>query len=171
MIRAIAAALAAGALLASCGGGAALPEAAPCPTPFATATPGTLRLALTQYYHVISTGAAELETSLAGFRARYPDGKFYRSESFRPAFVEYAGSANCELDTMAAATPPDDADENTTSFESELEGILTNYRTQLDRGLAAIRQRNTSDYRDFNRNIDTVAQQLRDLVDSRVARR
>jgi len=158
-------------LFVSCGGGSPLPEAPPCPTPFATATPRTYRIAMTQYYRAISTGADDLEASLAEFRARYPDGKFYRSESFRPDFVLYAANAHCEIDEMAAVTPPQDAEQVSFDFEAQLEIVLADYRKQLDRGLEAIRQRNTSDYRDFNKALDTVATQLRDLIDERVPRR
>lgn len=171
MIRAVVVALTAAALLAGCTGGSALPEAPPCPAPFATQTPGTYRLAMTQYYRAIAMGAEDLETSLAAFRARYPDGKFYRSESFRPDFVLYAAHAQCEIDAMAAVVPPEAAEQVTHDFEVQLETVLAGYRQQLDRGLEAIRQRNTSDYRDFNKALDTVATQLRDLVDERVPRR
>lgn len=108
-----------------------------------------------------------METSLAAFRATYPDGKFYRGENFRPDFVIYAANASCRIDVMLRLAPPQEADEGTRAFEAELEAILGDYQAQLDRGLDAIRQRNTSDYRDFNRNMDAVAGRLRALIDSR----
>ncbi|MGD9934371.1 MAG: hypothetical protein AB7T37_11715 [Dehalococcoidia bacterium] len=129
--------------------------------------PTSTRAATGQYFRGVTAGAAELETSLAAFRLTYPDGKFYRGENFRPDFVIYASSASCRIDEMLDLSPPQEADEGTKTFEAELEAILGDYQAQVDRGLDAIRQRNTSDYRDFNRNIDGVAGRLRLLIDSR----
>ena len=166
-MRLAAAGLATVAVVVGCGGGSPLPEPPPCPTPAATVAPTSTRAATGQYFRGVSTGAAELETSLAAFRSTYPDGKFYRGENFRPDFVIYASSAGCRIDVMLGLSPPQEADEGTKAFEAELEAVLGDYRLQVDRGLEAIRQRNTSDYRDFNRNIDTVAGRLRTLIDSR----
>ena len=135
MMRLAMAGLATVTLLAGCGSGSPLPEAPPCPTPTSTAAPTSTRSATGAYFRGVSTGAAELETSLAAFRATYPDGKFYRSENFRPDFVIYAGDATCRIDVMLQLSPPSTADEGTKTFESELEAILGDYRTQLDRGL------------------------------------
>lgn len=167
MMRIAAAGVVAGAMLAACGGGSPLPEVPACATPAVTATPSSARSAVGIYFRGVTTGTAELETSLAAFRATYPDGKFYRGDHFRPDFVLYAANALCRIDAMATLAPPETADEGTLAFEAELEAILRDYRTQLERGLNAIRQRNTSDYRDFNRNVDTVAARLRALLDSR----
>jgi hypothetical protein len=146
-------------------GGTSLPEPPPCVTPTPTRVAETSSGRVNQYFRTVAEGEAQLNSLLAAFRERYPDGQFYRSSAFRNDWVIYAGSASCTLADMAALAPPEDAEPEIRGRDAELEAILTDYQVYLDRGTNAVRQRNTSDYRSFNRNVDDANRRLAEFVD------
>jgi hypothetical protein len=145
--------------IAGCGG-SALPEAPACVPAAATRTAETLNGQVGQYLNEVFAGEDELATLLADFRAEYPEGRFYRSSAFREDWVAYSGAAGCEIDRMSALSAPAQASPTLRNSDLQLEAILAEYRNQLNAGTEAVRQRNTSDYRDFNRRVDDVAIRL-----------
>jgi hypothetical protein len=146
-------------------GGTSLPEPPPCQIPTPTRVAETSSGRVNQYFRTVADGEAQLNALLIAFRERYPDGQFYRSSAFRNDWVIYAGSASCTVADMAALTPPEDAEPEIQARDAELEAILTDYQVYLDRGTNAVRQRNTSDYRSFNRNVDDANRRLAEFID------
>jgi hypothetical protein len=146
-------------------GGSSLPEPEPCAEPSATPDAQSDFAKLVLYYRAVETGELELESLLGEFRGMYPEGRFYRSSSFRDDWVKYAGASTCIVDELAALEVPVNATSDQTARDTELKAVLAEYRRVLERGTEAVRQRNTSDYRDFNRNINTVATRLQEWVD------
>jgi len=146
-------------------GGSSLPTAAECvePTPIPRADSASLGLLV--YERVVLDGETQLAMLLEQLRATYPDRLFYRSEKFRADWVAYAGAATCVIDDIDALALPNGAEPAEEAREVELESILAEYRRVLERGGNAVRQRNTSDYRDFHRNVDAVAGRLQSWVD------
>ena len=142
-------------------GGTSLPEAPPCPTPTPTRpSVGFQNEEIIRYVREVRDGEEMLADLLADFRTLYPEGRFYRSAQFREDWVLYAGAATCRIEHMTALSVPDGAGESLEAGEAELESILADYRNQLAYGTDAVRQRNTSDYRNFNRRVDDVAGRL-----------
>lgn len=157
---------------ASCGG-SSLPDPKPCvaPTPFPTATTrsGTNFLSF-QYFTAVNDGAARITALTSDFRARWPEGTFYRHDDFRPSFVDYAGQATCVANAIKAlqlspAAPTNNA-VTTRMIEAkpQFDAALQEYAAAFDDGLGAIRSRNVSDYRSFNRRIDEISLRLAELL-------
>lgn len=103
---------------------------------------------------------------LATFRAAWPDTTFYRNGPFREDFVNYAGRAICLAQDLKALAPPAGRFE---TFRTAFPPLMDEYIATENRGIEAIRQRNTSEYRDWARDIDAIevrvaaaVQQLKD---------
>lgn len=154
--------------LASCGGGASLPEAAPCPTPtVATTTPTSSSQQAGRYFNAVRSQSKILGDRLAAFRASYPERQFYSRDSFRPDFVEYHGTASCAVSALSSIQVPPTASEETKAFDANLKALMRDYATELEKGREAVRGRNATDYRRFYRQVDALQVRLTELVPPR----
>lgn len=161
---AVLAGLAASLAVAACGG-TSLPEPPPCTPPTPTPVAQSTFAARVAYIRAAEAGEMQLAALLADFRQRYPEGRFYRSTAFREDWVRLAGATGCLVDDLVALDLPPEAPADELARDVELEALLAEYQRVFDRGTEAVRQRNTSEYRDFNREIDRVAVRLREWVD------
>ncbi|MCC6382111.1 MAG: hypothetical protein IT304_06345 [Dehalococcoidia bacterium] len=150
----------------ACGNQTALPDVPPCsaPTPVPTARPNLSAAAAQEfrYRRAIGDGTDRLARLLADFRAAWPGNKFSSKPEFRADFATYAGLAGCLAgDMRKLAAPP-----RLTEFQQKLAPVLDDYLATLERGREAVRQRNVTNYRDWNKAIDETAVRLRDLTNS-----
>lgn len=144
-------------LVAACGGTTELPAAPPCTAP--TATPTGRLPTESRYRRTVMDGIDGLARLLSDFRGQWPDGKFSSKPEFREDFATYAGQAECLAETMKTLVAPPPL----SAFRSILGALMAEYETTLEAGKDAVRQRNVSKYRDWNRDIDTVAGKVHEL--------
>lgn len=170
-----AAMLSAGLLAGACGGQPSLPEAKPCMTPTATPALSPRASAFTvaaAYLNTMSDSSNQMKVLTGDFRARWPEGKFYRSDEFRPGFVDYAAGAGCIIDSLQALPlnlPSPSVSQTAARFaeaKPRFAAVLEEYQATFDFGLEAVRSRNVSQYRDFNRRLDEVTIRLDELITS-----
>lgn len=148
----------------ACGGGAALPDPPPCAA--ATATPargGGAGGAQNRYLRDVQAGANRLNDLLNGFRAAWPDNKFYRSTEFRNDFVNYAGAAACLAADLARLAPPPGPG-RAADIDKDLKAFLADYNNALKDGKEAVRARNTSDYRAWTKRMDELVARQAELL-------
>ncbi len=148
------------AALSACGGsGGSLGEPAPCATPTPASTPAvSANQQFGRYTQTVTRAADSLTQRLATFRAAYPEGKFYRSDGFRPDFVAYYGATLCALDVIDTVAPPSTA--AAAERDAQIKAVVVDYRATMAYGLEAVRKRNTSDYRKWNRRVDEAAARM-----------
>lgn len=137
--------------IAACGG-ASLDEPAPCTaaTPTPRARPGESSSNF-QYTQRIDAGVKRLTDLLTTFRAAWPNGTFYRMGTFRQDFVNYAGRAICLANDLAALRPPAG---QFPDFATTWPPLMEEYAAVAQRGLDAVKTRNTSGYRDWGQDVD-----------------
>ncbi|MFN0147501.1 MAG: hypothetical protein ACKVT1_13390 [Dehalococcoidia bacterium] len=156
-----------GSVFAACGGGTSLPDPPPCPTPTATATPGRggggATGAQNRYVREVQAGSTRLNDLLTGFRATWPENKFYRTGEFRTDFVNYAGAAACVTADLARLTPPVTPG-RAADIDKALKPFLSDYEAALAQGREAVRARNTSDYRDWAKKMDELVARQAELL-------
>jgi hypothetical protein len=151
------------AVLAGCGGGAALGQPPPCVSP--TPTPGfrgtdTPNRQLTRLGNALTAADQQIDRYLADFRARWPENRNYRSAEFREDFVVFAGQAACAATAMQALTPPASAPQAALTRETALDAALDKYLAALAEGRDALETRNTSKYRDWAKQMDAVSLEI-----------
>jgi hypothetical protein len=154
--------------LAACGG-SSLEEPAPCtaPTPTPRARPGESSSNF-QYTQRIDAGVKRLTDLLTTFRAAWPNGTFYRTGTFRQDFVNYAGRAVCLANDLAALAPPQGQFQD---FATTWPPLMEEYAAVAQRGLEAVRTRNTSDYRKWGEDVDALEGRVAAAVQALVAAR
>lgn len=92
------------------------------------------------------------------FRLRYPNGTFYRRPEFRSDFAEYANEAICiaagvgKVEQPTGDFLPEDAD---------LDAMIEEFIQHTLVGREAVRTRNVSDYRRWNRGVESKLEQVR----------
>jgi hypothetical protein len=155
------------ALFAGCGGGSPLPEPAPCPPPVPTAPPAAA-VPQTQttgqgnpYVRAVRTHTTRLADLLNGFRATWPNNKFYRTTEFRADFVRYAAESGCVIAELRRLTPT--TSQRSVDLDTKLKPFLVDYEKALSDGTEAVRKRNTSDYRDWAKAMDALAARQTEL--------
>jgi hypothetical protein len=109
----------------------------------------------------VQSGTTRLGDLLAGFRAAWPENKFYRSGPFREEFVKYAGAAGCVVSDLARLTPPPTG--RAAEFDSGLKAFLADYARALRAGTEAVRTRNTTDYRAWTKTMDDLTTRQQEL--------
>jgi hypothetical protein len=146
-------------VLAGCGGGSPLPEPPPCPPPAATPTPAPTQTRgggqSSAYFTSVRMHTARLSDLLNGFRAAWPNNKFYRTADFRADYVRYAAESGCVIAELRRLTPP--ATQRSVDLDANLKPFLADYEKALADGTEAVRKRNTSDYRDWAKAMDALA--------------
>jgi hypothetical protein len=170
-MRAAALALGAASVVTACGGTTSLPDPPPCATPTATPTLGPARgirqvdATAFAYYRVVNDGSTKLHSLTRDFRDRWPDGKFYHQPEFRTDFVAFAGQSACLTGSLQALAGAPEAS-RLAGLKALIDPIFVNYETALNAGREAVRTRNVTDYRAFNRRIDELAAQVDDALAS-----
>lgn len=154
--------------VAACGG-TSLEGPAPCtaPTPTPRARPGESSSNF-QYTQRIAAGVMRLTDLLTTFRAAWPNGTFYRTGTFRQDFVNYAGRAICLANDLAALAPPQGQFQD---FATTWPPLMGEYAAAAQRGLDAVRTRNTSDYRKWGEDVDALEGRVAAAVQGLVAAR
>lgn len=133
----------------------AMPEPGPCPA--TSPTPTSRRDPLGWYRVTIQRNADRLYSLTSSFRAEYPDGKFYRSGEFRPDFARYADETVCIAQYLRGlALQPDFA-----AIETALDHVLDEFIAHQVAGREAVRARNVSEYRTWDRGIEAHLAALR----------
>jgi hypothetical protein len=150
------------ALIAACGGGSELPPPPPCPA--ATPTPQFPTTPTTSFFTAVRRSHDQLASLLASFRAAYPGGKFYRSDGFRDDFNTYSGSAACVLTSLQAIRLAANASQNAKDALAAYAPLWAEYQNVLNEARSGVARRSTSDYRDFNKDVDALAVKLSDVV-------
>lgn len=133
----------------------AMPEPEPCPSP--SPTPTTRRDPLGFYRFTIERNVERLYRLTAEFRDDYPDGKFSRSGAFRPAFARYADDTVCIARYLRDLALHADLAAVEAAFDRSLDDFISH---QLA-GREAVRARNVSDYRAWNKGVDEYLAALR----------
>lgn len=146
----------------ACAGGSTLPPAPTCTTPTATPAPHGNVQADQRYVQAFQSGAAQLKRLTDNWRAAWPDGRFSSRAAFRGEFVAYAAASRCLVDDLAAFAPANSAKYG--EFDARAEGALAQYRDAIDYGLAAVRRRNVSEYREFYQRMDAAFARLDETV-------
>lgn len=157
------------ALLASaCGGASALPEARPCAVPTATPTVARNTNAGFQYLTTLRDGTGRLKNLTSDFRERWPDGRFYRQDNFRPEFAEYAGGSACITAALRALLVPPGVNQLPSTrileVKNRVDPLLLAFDAAFRDGTEAVRTRNVTDYRSFNRRLDELTIQLDEAI-------
>ncbi len=147
-----------GTAVAACGeADSAMSDPAPCTA--STSTPVTAagrRDPLRAFTQGINQDASRMEKLTDDFRRRYPNGRFYRG-SFRPDFGRYADETVCIAIAMRELTLPAAFASTEAALDSAIDGFIEHQRA----GREAVRSRNVSGYKDWNRGIDIQLAALR----------
>lgn len=107
---------------------------------------------------VVYRETQRIEDLTQQFRARYPNGTFYRRAEFRTDFAEYANEAICiaaglqKLEQPEADYLPEDAN---------LDAMIGQFIEHTLTGREAVRTRNVSEYRQWNRGVEQKLDQVR----------
>ena len=148
----------AGGILVACGEpDSAMPEPGPCPA--ASPTPQSAfgrRDPLGAFRLTVNQNVIRIEKLTSDFRQQYPNGRFYRG-SFRPDFGHYIDETICIALGMHELPLPAGLATTQTAFDSALDGFIEHQRA----GREAVRSRNVSGYKDWNRGIDVQLEALR----------
>lgn len=135
-------------LFAACGDGG-FPDPGPCPTP----TPLALRDGATveekvfAYRTAVRRGLDRIEELSAGFTARWPDRRLSNKAEFRTDFIAFAQAVRCEAEGLAPLDPPAGLE----GLDAMLESAVAELSAIMDDGLAAVRARNVSEFRRWDR--------------------
>ena len=141
---------------ATCGeADSAMPDPQPCP-PAPTLVPQRFDR-LGPYRQAIGRGVAQVDRLTQEFRLQYPDGKFYRSSSFRADFAAYADTTVCIAQGLKALELPPELAGTQAAFDRELDSLIAHQAA----GREAVRTRNVSEYRAWYANIDAKVASLR----------
>ena len=156
--RALLAALLLGVVAAGCGGGEdgfpALASTEACAAPRLVAGDQPL-LAFRSLVH---SETQRIEDLTNAFRLRYPNGTFYRRPEFRTDFAPYVNEAICiaaglrKLEQPGLDYLPED---------SNLNAMIEEFIQHTLMGREAVRTRNVSDYRAWNRGVEAKLEQVR----------
>jgi hypothetical protein len=108
------------------------------------------------------------------FRLQWPSGKFSRDSAFRSGFQQMADRAVCVAKDLQAlrlpATPTPRPGQTpfrvvNPSFETNFQAALAAFMTTMQKGREGVESRNVSDYRDWNRDVDTRLGEIKGAVD------
>ncbi len=151
-------------LVVSCGGSSsAFPDEAECPAPSPLPTvrnqPGVVSFG--SYLNRLRSSGETLSKLRADLRANYPDDTFYRRDTFRPDFAEYADQTVCLAEAMRSLDPPNS---RFTDFDQQLDTALDALIEHTRAGREAVRTRNVSDYRKWFEDADAKIAAVRDLM-------
>ncbi|MCC6959122.1 MAG: hypothetical protein IT301_04685 [Dehalococcoidia bacterium] len=151
-------------LVSACGGNASsFPAEAECPAPAPLPTvrtaPGSV--STRAYLTRLRTSSESLVKLRDTLRASYPDDTFYRRDAFRPDFARYADETLCTAQAMLDLAAPDARFER---YETNLDAALAELITHTRAGRDAVRQRNTSEYRDWYKDVDAKTRAVREAA-------
>lgn len=99
-----------------------------------------------------------IEDLTNAFRQRYPNGTFYRRPEFRSDFAKYANEAICIAAGVGKVQQP------TGDFlpeDANLAAMIEELIEHTLLGREAVRTRNVSDYRRWNRGVESKLEQVR----------
>jgi hypothetical protein len=116
------------------------------------------------YTNTIRAGLDRISQLREAQRSEHPDDSFSRKPEFRTSFAAYADSTICTAEALKALTAPD---QRYVEFDSNLDAALQALIDHTAAGRVAVGQRNTSEYRDWYRDVDAKIQAPRLLYDGR----
>lgn len=135
-------------LLAGCGSGG-FPDPGPCasPTPISLRPGATTSEVAFAYRRAVDTALDRIEALSSGFTDRWPERELKNHAEFRTDFVAFAHAVRCEAEGLTALEPPPTFSE----FHGTLESHMGELAAIMEDGLGAVRSRNVSEFRRWDR--------------------